>query len=257
MMSTYVRRIQMFPQRLSRFSGRNTLVVMMMAFVFGAAACSGSADVEAEDAAADAEAVENDETQVADDVDASSDAGDDAGDDVTIDSETDAMGEDDAMADDDVATTVTTTGADSAGTTASALESQELTAAFAAGTGDRFSLPFMYLTVDQDCEGCAETMSLYYVPGQEKASILTLAGAYIDGVAQSDFSAVDPVLQAGDPRRVAEQLSGTDATYGIDTVSGAITSWSLDGNSVTVRCLQVDTRPIDMRTELCENSIIG
>jgi len=229
---------------------------LLFALVLAASACSGSSDVEVEDATAGSTDDANTGDANADDAGADEADEDAASDDAAGDAEDSAMGEDDTMVDGDVETTVPADDADT-GSAVAALGSEELEAALEAATGDRFSLPFMYLTVDQDCNGCAETMSLYYVPSEAKASILTLSVAYIDGVAQSDFSAVDPSLQAGDPRRIAEQLADTDAEFGIDSVSGAVTNWTLDGSSVTLRCLQVDTRPVDMRTEVCENSIIG
>ena len=250
----------MFRLSLTRTSSSTQLMAFLFALVLAAAACSGSPEVEAEDASA---AIESDDA-TSDDDGTNTEEDSAESDDVALEGETDAMGEDDAMDEDGVDTTTPAPADDqavdettAAGSTVNSAGPADLAGALEAGTSDRFGLPFMYLTVDQDCDGCAETMSLYYVPGEEKASILMLSGAYIDGVAQSDFSAVDPVLQAGDPRRVAEQLTGTDATYGIDRVSGAITSWTLEGNTVTLRCLQVDTRPVDMRTELCENSLIG
>lgn len=234
---------------LGRFPG----AALLLALAFLAAACSSSSDVETEDAFSTADDVID---NGADEADASTDttaSEDDAP--TEVETETEAMGEDEESMTED--STTTTTAAASGTTVVGGLSSDELNAALAASTGDRFSLPYMYLTVDQDCDGCASTMSLYYVPSVEKPSILTLDAAYVDGVEQPDFSGVDPVLSAGDPRRVAEDLDGTDATFGIDSVSGAIDTWTLDGNTVTIRCLQVDTRPIDMRTELCENSVIG
>ncbi len=240
----------MFRHRPTHLSSSHQLIALLFALVLAAAACSGAPEVEADEASAPIES-EDDGPEIDTTVDVA----------VEAETETDAMGEDDVMGEDVIDTTIEppedVEATPSTTSAASTVDTAELAAALEAGTSDRFSLPFMYLTVDQDCDGCAETMSLYYVPGEEKASILMLAGAYIDGKAQSDFSAVDPVLQAGDPRRVAEQLTGTDAAYRIDPVSGAITSWTLGGNTVTLRCLQVDTRPIDMRTELCENSVIG
>lgn len=239
-----------------RLSKSRQLLALLCALALTGAACSGSSDVDVDDASGS-----TDTTAAGDEAESEESVADESADDpdeVAAEAEDDAMGEDDAMVDDEVETTAPAND-DSSGTSSAAsdLGSAELTAAFEASTGDRFSLPFMYLTVDQDCSGCAETMSLYYVPSEAKASILTLSAAYIDGVVQSDFSAVDPSLVAGDPRRIAEQLTGTDAEFGVDTVSGAVTSWTLDGNSVTLRCVQVDTRPVDMRTEICENSIIG
>lgn len=236
----------------SHSTRRSQVLALLFALLLAAAACSGSSDVELDDASAEVDAPEDSE------VEASTD--DTVADDEPAVEEDAAETEDAAMGEDDDEVDTTAPAADEAPESSSATSdfaSAELAAAFDAAEGDLFRLPYMYLTVDQDCDDCAETMSLYYVPSEEKASILTLATAYIDGVAQSDFSAVDPSLQAGDPRRIAEQLSGTDADYSIDTVSGAITSWTIDGDTVTMRCLQVDTRPVDMRTELCENSVIG
>lgn len=238
-------------------SSQRRLLALLFALVLAAAACGGSSDV-ASDEATQAEDADEASTDGGDENNADTDesSADEA--DVAVGVEDDAMGEDDAMTDDVDTTVAPADEAPTAGsTTDTDLGSADLDAAFAAGTSDRFSLPFMYLTVDQDCDGCADTMSLYYVPSEAKPSILTLSIAYIDGVAQSDFSAVDPTLQAGDPRRIAEQLADTDASFSIDPVSGAITNWTLDGNTVTMRCLQVDTRPVDLRSELCENSLIG
>ena len=240
----------------SRPAKRHQLTALLFAFVLAAAACSGTSDVEFNETSAPVESGEETTDETTDDTTAEEDDAD--GEDIAIEVEDSAMGEDDAMVDDEIDTTVPDGDEPSNGSSADTdLGSAELTAAFEAATGDRFSLPFMYLTVDQDCDGCAETMSLYYVPSEEKASILTLSIAYVDGVAETDFSAVDPSLQAGDPRRIAEQLSDTDAEFRVDPVSGAVTSWTIDGNTVTMRCLQVDTRPVDMRSELCENSVIG
>ena len=245
-------------------SKHSPLAALLFAVVLAAAACSGSSDVEVEDVSAgvDDEAASEVEATEDDDATAENDAeGDATGEDDVV-SEDGAMGEDDAMVEDDVDDVDTTIAGESeqapGGASANAdIESAELAAAFAAAQGDRFGLPYMYVTVDQDCSGCAETMSLYYRPSEGNPSTLTLETAFIDGVAQSDFSAVDPSLQAGDPRQIAELLDGTDAQYGIDPVSGVVASWTIDGDSVTMRCVQVDTRPIDMRTELCENSVIG
>lgn len=240
----------------SHSTKRSPLLALLFALLLAAAACSGSSEVEVEDASVDADTSEDSEVEAStDDTVAENEP---AVEEDAAETEDAAMGEDDAMVDDEVDTTAPAEDeAPESSSATSDFASAELAAAFEAAEGDLFRLPYMYLTVDQDCDGCAETMSLYYVPSEEKASILTLATAYIDGVAQSDFSAVDPSLQAGDPRRIAEQISGTDADYSIDPVSGAITSWTIDGDTVTMRCLQVDTRPVDMRTELCENSVIG
>lgn len=234
-------------------------LLALVALLFAAAACSSANDVET-DASAETETTVSD-VEASDDA-AEGDDDDASTDDTATDSgETEAMGEDepmdegvvdDGMADDGGAATETTMPTDVD------IDDAELAAAFAASTGDRFSLPFMYITADQDCDGCAQTISLYYVPSEAKPSILTLQTAYVDGVAQADFAAVDPVLSSIDPRRVAELIGASaGSSYGIDPVSGAVTSWTIDGNSVSLRCLQVDTRPVDMRTELCENSIIG
>jgi len=222
------------------------------------AACSSSTDTEqgdGDEVDASAESTETtvDRAEVDDEPDSDSTSTDTT---TPLEEETDAMGEDGG--EDEQAPSSTIAGDEAVpGTTLPALGSTELAAALAASTGDAFSLPFMYLTVEQDCADCADTMSLYYVPSEAKPSILTLAGAFVDGVQQPDFSAVAESLRNGDPRWIAEQLEGADATFGVDPRSGAITTWTLPGESVTIRCLQVDTRPIDMRTELCENSVVG
>ena len=173
-----------------------------------------------------------------------------------------AMGEDDTDTDDTDTNDTDTNETDTPTTTAgSAIDSADLAAALAAGQDNQFSLPFLYLTVDQSCEGCAETVSLYYVPGPVKASILVLESAFVDGT-EVPLTEVDPILQEGDARLVAQLLADADGqgsleAYSIDPVSGLVTSWTVDGNEVTLRCLQVDTRPIELRSELCRDSLIG
>lgn len=241
----------------NRPSVRFVIAVVLGLMLLGAA-CSSSSDDAATDDTTAGDPASSDTTEATDDEPDESASEPDSSETTTaMEEETDAMGED--SSEQSEATTPSTLADNGAtpGTTLPALGSGDLAAALEASTGNAFSLPFMYLSVEQDCEGCADSMSLYYVPSEAKPSILTLAGAFIDGVEQADFSQVAPSLQAGDPRWIAEQLDGTDATFGIDARSGAITSWTLDGAAVTIRCLQVDTRPIDMRSELCENSVIG
>ena len=146
-------------------------------------------------------------------------------------------------------------------TSGSASTSADLAAALAVGQDIQFSLPFLYLTVDQSCDGCAETASLYYVPGPVTAGILALESAFVDGN-EVPLTVVDPILREGDPRLVAERLAEAEAagsldSYSIDPVSGLVTNWVVDGDEVTLRCLQVDTRPIELRSELCRDSLIG
>lgn len=183
-----------------------------------------------------------------------------------VETESEAMGEDDTdptggTTELDAETTdpdSETSGGDVAESTS--IDDAELAAALEAGQDDALKLPFLYVTAEQDCDGCAETVSLYYIPGPEKASILVLGGAFVDGE-QVDANEVDPILAGGDPRLVAEELAAaaasSDVAYSIDQVSGLVTGWTVDGNTVTLRCLQVDTRPIDLRSEVCRDSLIG
>ncbi len=223
--------------------------VMFMAAAVALAACSSNPTVEATDTTdPDASVVESTDTT----------NGDDGSEELLVESEESAMGEDD----DD--TTATTASDDDNGTDTTAgpdLGSADLEAALIAGQSEDLKLPFLYITADQNCPGCAATVSLYYVPGPEKASDLVFSSAFVNGAAV-ELSAVDPTLRDGDPRLVAEQLAVADAAgtlddFSIDSVSGMVTSWTIDGDTVTLRCLQVDTRPIDLRSEVCRDSLIG
>lgn len=195
-------------------------------------------------------------TEAESDVDAEVDA------DADIEAETDAMGEDDtdppagSVDEEEPAEVAGDPVETDSGVT---IDDPALAAAYEAGRSGDLGLPFLYITADQDCDGCAETVSLYYVPSEEKASVLVLAAAYEDGT-EIDTAAVDPTLLVRDPRFIAEQLAAagaTEADYSIDVVSGLVTSWTIDGNTVTLRCLQVDTRPVDLRSEVCRDSLIG
>lgn len=223
------------------------------------AACSSGGGIDAADTT---ETADTAETM------ASEPEGDGAdGDDALIETETETMGEDDidptgsgdgSTSDDEVDDGESDEQeTDDQGVESSAIDDGELAAALEAGQSDLLGLPFMYVTAEQDCDGCAEAVSLYYVPGPVQASVLVLGGAFVDGD-EVDLSEVDPSLVAGDPRLVAEQLAAaTDVAYSIDPVSGLVTGWTIGGDSVTLRCLQVDTRPIELRSEVCRDSLIG
>ncbi len=243
---------------LNRAHSRSLLLLFCVATLV-AAACSSSPTVEASDVVETTEASDSAGTD-ADAVEESEDADEDEG-----ETEEAAMGEDEAEdsetepdpgndADEPEDESPTTT-------TDSAIGSADLAAALAAGQDIQFSLPFLYLTVDQSCSGCAETVSLYYVPGAVTPSILSLETAFVDG-SEVPLTEVDPILQEGDPRLVAELLADADAqgtldSFSIDPVSGLVTSWVVDGNEITLRCLQVDTRPLELRSEVCRDSLIG
>jgi len=137
----------------------------------------------------------------------------------------------------------------------------ELGAAALAGNELRFASPYFYITVEQDCEGCAGIASLYYVPRDDNPSRHRLAGVYVDSVEQPLHAAAS-ILQTADPLFIAEDLmaeidGGATVTYRVDPVSGLVASWSVDGQQASVRCFQVDTRPLSMRDELCSGSLMG
>ncbi len=222
--------------------------MLFLAAAVALAACSSNPTVEATDTTGpDTSVVESTDTT----------DGDGGSEELLVEGEESAMGEDD----DD---TTTTTAPDDAGADTTAgpdLGSADLEAALIAGQAEDLKLPFLYITADQDCQGCAETVSLYYVPGPEKASDLVFSSAFVSGAAV-ELGAVDSTLSDGDPRLVAERLAEADAAgtldnFSIDPVSGLVTSWTIDGDTVTLRCLQVDTRPIDLRSEVCRDSLIG
>lgn len=232
------------------------LIALLFAGVLIAASCSSGSDVEATDTTTTT-ATANEE--------AAGGTEDEGDDEVLVEGEVDAMGEDDT---DPTAGTTEPDDADGGDTPdeegngqSAPIDDAALAAALLAGQDDALLLPFLYVTAEQDCDGCAPTVSLYYVPGAEKASILELGGAFVEG-SPVDNSQVDPILAGGDPRLVAEELAAAisasaDVDYGIDPVSGLVTSWTVDGNTVTLRCLQVDTRPIELRSEVCRDSLIG
>ena len=235
-----------------RTAPNRKVAAIPLAFMAAAAvlaACSSNPTVEATDTTdPDTSVVESTDTTGADD----------GADELLVEGENSAMGEDDdgttsTTASDDGDATATTAGAD--------LGSADLEAALVAGQSEDLKLPFLYITADQDCDGCAETVSLYYVPGPEKASDLVFDAAFVDGAAV-ELGAVDSTLRDGDPRLIAERLAAADAAgtldnYSIDSVSGLVTSWTIDGDTVSLRCLQVDTRPRDLRSEVCRDSLIG
>lgn len=241
------------------FTRAHSRAVFLLLFVatLAAAACSSTPTVEASGSS-----VETSEAAEAGDGEPAPE------DSASIEAEEAAMGEDDPDAagqddGDQEGTDGNVTDADDDGDSQadSGIAAGDLSAALIAGQDIQFSLPFLYLTVDQSCDGCAATASLYYVPGEVEASILTLEAAFVDG-SEVPLTEVDPILREGDPRLVAQLLADADEegsldAYSIDPVSGLVTSWSVGGDEVTLRCLQVDTRPIELRSELCRDSLIG
>ncbi len=181
--------------------------------------------------------------------------------------ETDAMGEEGEAAPTSTSLVETAAGSDQPDRTivvpegVPAEQATELTAAALAGGSLRFTYPYFYITADQTCDGCIETVSLYFAPLEGDASRHSLVAAYEGGV-ESPVAGVAEVLRSTDPLYVAEALlieigEGRDAAYEIDPVSGIVTSWTIDGQTVTLRCFEADTRPSDMRETTCAGSLIG
>ncbi len=138
----------------------------------------------------------------------------------------------------------------------------DLGAAAGAGNELRFAGPYIYLTIEQSCDGCAEAASLYFVPRPApNATLHELSAVVVDGV-EGTAGQVIPLLQTADPLHLAEDLlaavsAGDDVTYGVDPASGLVTTWSINGDSARILCLQVDTRPREMRDLACSGSLTG
>ncbi len=265
------------PRRRHRRPLDRRLVAVVFTSILFLAACGGSSDETAADAATttgpvdggagdgasgsggDDDAADGSSGDATDDAigdegdgDEDGDAGGDDGAD-TSGGESDAMGEDEPSS---TSTTTTVTDPDDSGATS------ELEQAVEAGSQTRFISPYIYATAEQDCEGCAEVVSLYFVPGTEVVSRHVLTKAWVDGVEQS-LDVVAPLLQTVDPLFVADELlarqtSGVVVDSRIDGVSGLVVRWTLpDEGTVSLRCLQVDTASIDLRDPLCSGGVIG
>lgn len=256
------------------------LLIAMIALALTASACSGaSPTIDASQTTGDValipagegENLETDETEETDGTDVEFanreglstddglvDQGESTGEDA------DAMGEDDQNAPN---ATVPVDGDDRPPSTVTipagvpAADADALREAALKGNDIEFVSPYIYLTVEQECAGCAETVSLYYTPDADDISRHAFAKAFVDGSEQGSAT-VHPTLLGVDPLFVAESLlgfisAGDQVTYSIDPVSGLVTTWTVNGERASIRCLQIDTRPIDMRSELCSGSIVG
>jgi hypothetical protein len=193
-------------------------------------------------------------------------------DDETIDAgdEAEAMGEDEDQPTTTVDPTTDTSAEERPSSTTTTVDipdgvdpgvAGDLASAVEAAADLRFSGPYLYVTAEQVCDGCAERVSLYYAPKDDDLSRHALRAAFVDG-AEIGFDQVAPSLVAHDPLYIAEELlvevgSGSDVTYRIDGLSGLATSWSIDDEEVVLRCFQVDMAPADLRDVECYGSLIG
>lgn len=130
----------------------------------------------------------------------------------------------------------------------------ELAGAIAAS--DNFPSPFQYVTLEPICPGCSGSAELYLTPGDVDPTVHETDLVWISGSPSNDRG--EPWMI--DPLTVADTLNdaqrnGSTITYDIDRDTGLIRSWTIDGVGARYECLEVDTRPIDMRTERCASNL--
>lgn len=130
----------------------------------------------------------------------------------------------------------------------------ELASAIAAS--DNFPSPYQYVILEPICPDCSGTAELYLTPGDVDPTVHETEQVWIGGSPSNDRGElwmIDPLIVA-DALNEA-QRNGSTITYDIDRDTGLIRSWTIDGVGARYECLEVDTRPIDMRTERCASNL--
>ena len=130
----------------------------------------------------------------------------------------------------------------------------ELANAIAAS--DNFPSPFQYVVLEPICPDCSGTAELYLTPGDADPTVHETDQVWFDGTPSNDRGErwmIDPLIVAETLEEA--QQNGSTITYDIDRDTGLIRSWTIDGVGARYECFEVDTRPIDMRTERCTSNL--
>ncbi len=121
-----------------------------------------------------------------------------------------------------------------------------------------FPSPYQYVVLTPICAGCTGDVELYLKPSPEDPIVHTVAQVWRNGVPAelgNDVWMIDPLVVPS--LLVDAQRSGSDITYDIDLGTGLVRSWTIDGVGASYTCLEVDTRPIDLRSTRCEANLLG
>ncbi|MFT7601774.1 MAG: hypothetical protein ACI8TP_004736 [Acidimicrobiales bacterium] len=120
---------------------------------------------------------------------------------------------------------------------------------------ESYSGPFEYVTVSPICDGCdAAPVEIYLVPDLVDIARHEVEIAWIDGSPTSETGPwlIDPLFVAHE--LLEAEAAGSEVTYAIDAETGLITRWTIDGRGAELLCFEIDTRPIEMRTDRCGRS---
>lgn len=132
--------------------------------------------------------------------------------------------------------------------------SSDLQAA-ATDNANNYQGPFQYVTFEPICATCEnQTVELYLVPDPGSPARHVVETVWVDGV-ETTFPGpwlVDPLLVASLLLEAEENGQPTD--YSIDPATGIIEQWTIGGEGAMLLCLEVDTRPIEMRDDRCGRS---
>ncbi len=132
--------------------------------------------------------------------------------------------------------------------------SSDLQAA-ATDNANSYQGPFQYVTFEPICATCEnQTVELYLVPDPGSPARHVVETVWVDGV-EAPFPGpwlIDPLLVAG--LLLEAEDNGQEMAYSIDPATGIIEQWTIAGEGAVLLCLEVDTRPIDMREDRCGRS---
>jgi hypothetical protein len=135
-------------------------------------------------------------------------------------------------------------------------EDGSLDLAVAMERSNSFPSPYQYVVLAPVCPGCSGTAELYLVPSTDVPTAHVVDRVWIDGSQSSERGAVWMVDPLTVPALLLEALrAGRQVVYEIDQGTGLVRSWTIDGSGANYQCLEVDTRPIDMRASRCEANL--
>ena len=112
--------------------------------------------------------------------------------------------------------------------------------------------PFQYVTLEPVCTTCdGQVVELYLVPDPAEVARHQVEKVWMDGVeiTTSGVWALDPLFVAHE--LLSAEAAGAAIEWTIDGPTGLVREWSIGGEGAQLVCIEVDTRPIDLRDERC------
>lgn len=114
--------------------------------------------------------------------------------------------------------------------------------------------PYAYVTIVPVCPECeTEKLDIYYVyDGTTRVATKSWRGSFETELADEIWY-IDPLVV---PTMLLEAIAnGENVVSSIDPATGLVVQWTVNGRGAILECLEMDTAPLELRTQDCGGSV--